>query len=87
MTRADIIGVSDKVGMVGLLAFYVFHLWNLLRTRETGGLSLPAFTFLLVGCIAFTVMGAATRKPGLFISNALATCVTTLTIVGIFLWG
>jgi uncharacterized protein with PQ loop repeat len=85
MDRARITGLSDKVGMLGLLAFYVFHLWNLLRTRETAGLSLPAFSFLLVGCIAFTVLGAATGKVGLFVANGLATCVTAITL-GFILW-
>jgi uncharacterized protein with PQ loop repeat len=85
VNRVSIINWSDKVGMLGLLAFYVFHLQNLLRTRETAGLSLPAFSCLLVGCIAFTALGAATQKTGLFIANGLATAVTTITL-GFILW-
>jgi len=85
VNRDRIIGLSDKIGMLGLLAFYVFHLWNLLRTRETAGLSLPAFSCLLVGCVAFTVLGAATQKVGLLIANGLATIVTTITL-GFILW-
>jgi uncharacterized protein with PQ loop repeat len=85
VNKASIIGLSDKVGMLGLLAFYAFHLWNLLRTRETAGLSLPAFSFLLVGCVAFTVLGAATGKVGLLVANGLATIVTTITL-GFILW-
>jgi uncharacterized protein with PQ loop repeat len=83
--RVKVIGWSDKAGMLGLLAFYAFHLQNLLRTRETAGLSLPAFSFLLVGCIAFTVLGAATGKVGLFVANGLATIVTAITL-GFILW-
>ncbi len=85
--NARLIRWADRIGLVGLLGFYGFHVYNLLRTREVAGLSLPAFTSLLAGCVGFTALGVLTKNVGLAVANGVACVVTGLTLYGIVAWG
>src|SRR4030042_6662975 len=69
--NARLIRWGARTGLGGLLGFYGFHVYNLLHTREVGGLSLPAFTMLLAGCVGFTALGVLTRNGGLAVANGV----------------
>jgi hypothetical protein len=78
---------ADRLGMVGLLGFYALLLTNLLRTHNVGGLFLPAYLSLFVGCLGFTALGVMSHKVGLTVANGIACVVTLITLYGIVAWG
>ena len=72
--------IANWAGMLGIALFYPIQDWQMFRTGDTAGLSLPAFLFLLVGTVGFSVLGWRLRNYQLMGANLVGTVFVLITL-------
>jgi len=82
MEHNVIINLCGWIATFGLILGYLPQAIQTIRTRNTGGISLPGFISMAIGCAAFVVQGALLGNWYLFTTN-LITCTCSVIIFAI----
>lgn len=69
--------ICAYTGSVAMILGYLPQAYRTIRTRDTDGLSLPAFFMMSIGCFCFMLQGFI-HKPDIIWSIAVTNLVTTI---------